>query len=307
MTGMADGAAEARRLLQALGPGGLCLSAADDRDRAATWRPVAWTLTPATRAGALARALAMLEPGEALHVRPHCRREDAPDARRVGQVCLDLDAVPVDRLRALGVEPAAVVETSPGRWQAWVRFPEPVPPEAAGRFAAGAVRALGLEPGAKGWSHAGRLPGFVNGKHGSRVRLIEASGRAADRAALDAVARQAPRPAPARWGPPRPPGTRTMTVADLPRTVEDFHRDRKYVDPRDPQQERIDLNRADMGYARYALSRGVPPEAVEAAIQAAVQADPERRRRKDRGYARRTVQNVLQKAAPPRWAPDWER
>ncbi len=66
-------------------------------------------------------------PADGLHVRPY-HPKDHPDSP-LGQCCVDLADVTPDRLSALGIEPAAVVETSPGRYQAWIRFPPPGLPE----------------------------------------------------------------------------------------------------------------------------------------------------------------------------------
>lgn len=63
--------------------------------------------------------------------------------------------------------PSALVETSPGNFQAWYFFAEPMtsmPQYAALGEAFIAKHAAGIDPGMAGFNRVGRLPGFVNGK-----------------------------------------------------------------------------------------------------------------------------------------------
>lgn len=110
----------------------------------------------------------------------------------VGLVLVD-DLRP-DRLAQMhreGFGPAAVTETSPGNYQAWVRLsdrpiPAPIATEAARELAA----RYGGDPASADYRHYGRLAGFTNRKP-ERARsdgrqpfvlLHESSGRMAERA-----------------------------------------------------------------------------------------------------------------------------
>lgn len=65
-------------------------------------------------------------------------------------------------LESKGLAPAAVLETSPGRFQAWIKLSETPMPEALRRLAMmGIVHALGGDP-AQQTSEYGRLAGFTN-------------------------------------------------------------------------------------------------------------------------------------------------
>jgi hypothetical protein len=76
----------------------------------------------------------------------------------------DLDRTSVDRLYTEGFTPSALVETSPGNFQAWLKHSQPL----AGRLATLAARLLSdrfdADPSAAGWMRYGRLPGFTNRK-----------------------------------------------------------------------------------------------------------------------------------------------
>jgi hypothetical protein len=76
----------------------------------------------------------------------------------------DLNEQKLSALSSAGYGPAAVVETSPGNFQAWLRHSQPLDKE-MGTLAA---KVLAVEFGADGsaadWRRFGRVPGFVNPK-----------------------------------------------------------------------------------------------------------------------------------------------
>jgi hypothetical protein len=76
----------------------------------------------------------------------------------------DLDPAAVDRLHTEGFTPSALVETSPGNFQAWLKHSQPL----EGGLATLAARILAdrfdADPSAAGWMRYGRLPGFTNRK-----------------------------------------------------------------------------------------------------------------------------------------------
>src|SRR5271170_3450528 len=97
----------------------------------------------------------------------------------------DLTADAVSRMKTEGYEPAVVVETSPGNFQAWLKHGRGLD-EAAGTFAAKELaRQFGGDPSSADWRHFGRLAGFTNPKPSRRLasglqpfaRLLEASGQ----------------------------------------------------------------------------------------------------------------------------------
>lgn len=76
----------------------------------------------------------------------------------------DLDQTKLARLSADGFEPCAVVETSTGNFQAWLKHVSTLP-KLLGTFAAQTLAArYGADPSAADWRRFGRLPGFTNCK-----------------------------------------------------------------------------------------------------------------------------------------------
>ena len=76
----------------------------------------------------------------------------------------DLDRAKLARLTADGFEPCAVVETSTGNYQAWLKHTT-VLPKLLGTFVAQTLAArYGADPSAADWRRFGRLPGFTNCK-----------------------------------------------------------------------------------------------------------------------------------------------
>ena len=272
---------EATRFLEALGDGPLTLSAADDSQGRANWRLVGWAYTVSTRQRALGHAREKMADTDSLHARP-CHPSGQPDSRLM-QCCVDLDAVAPDRLAALGIQPAAVVETSPDRYQAWIRFPQPGLPEAeVKRLQIAIADELGLEAGAKQARHAGRVPGYQNRKASNPdhppVRLLEASGAVADRAALTRLIERVPAE-PERAEPVRPVVRKPMPFGTTypPKTIEEFHANPKY---------KGNKNSADLGWANYAQDRmGLSMEEAAATIDAARKGE----HKKGSGYGMRTA------------------
>src|ERR1700753_671987 len=96
----------------------------------------------------------------------------------------DLTADAVRRIKMTGFTPAAVIETSPGNFQAWLKHPRQLPRELSTMAARKLAEEFGGDRGAADWRHFGRLAGFTNRKPKYMndsglfpfVRLIEAPG-----------------------------------------------------------------------------------------------------------------------------------
>jgi len=77
----------------------------------------------------------------------------------------DVPAVTVARMRAEGYTPAAVVETSPGNLQAWVRVSDtPLSTEEGTAVACDLAARYDGDMSSANWRHMGRLAGFTNQK-----------------------------------------------------------------------------------------------------------------------------------------------
>lgn len=221
-----------------------------------------------------------------------------------GFILLDLDhpaAGILARLRAQGHAPCVVVETSPGRWQAWIHVsPAPLPPAVATLAARRLAQLYQADRASADWRHLGRLAGFTNRKPERRqadglapwVKLIYArsGGLASNGAALlEAAAAEAPAradrhrplpPVPAALTPPIDSGAlRNLYQACLNRLA---IRER-YPSP--------DWSIADRWVARELLATGTAPALVTAVLRHGSpgfprsHADPE-------DYLRRTLRSA---------------
>jgi hypothetical protein len=76
----------------------------------------------------------------------------------------DLDSDSVARLAADGYEPCAVVETSLGNFQAWLKHDGVYPAPLSTFIAQVLAKRYGADPSAADWRRFGRLPGFTNCK-----------------------------------------------------------------------------------------------------------------------------------------------
>ena len=120
--------------------------------------------------------------GYDVYFRPYAGDQNA------GYLLLDLDRpLPgvLAALRAQGHEPSVVVQTSPGRMQAWIHVSsEPLPPALATRIAKHLARLYVADLASADWRHVGRLAGFTNRKPqrcqgdglSPWVKLIDARG-----------------------------------------------------------------------------------------------------------------------------------
>lgn len=93
------------------------------------------------------------------------RRKDAFKAGRA--LLIDDVGTKVDRPIVAGLQPTAIVETSPGNEQWWYALSSPVPDQDKFDQVIRAFirsRLLGNDPGQSGVTRVGRLPGYRNGK-----------------------------------------------------------------------------------------------------------------------------------------------
>jgi len=172
----------------------------------------------------------------------------------------DLSADSLKRMKEAGFEPALVVETSPGNSQAWLNHGRVLTCALSTLAAKDLARRFGGDLSSADWRHFGRLAGFTNQKPGRRlptglppfVQLRQSRGGVytvapefieqvialAERSRLRTAASAEPQ---------------THSHEELHRVVSDFHRDPRYAG---------DLHRADMAWAIYAASRGVPEHQI---------------------------------------------
>ena len=206
----------------------------------------------------------------------------------------DLKADTVVRMKVDGFAPAAVVETSPGNFQAWLKHGEVLDEVASTRAAKLLAERYGGDPGSADWRHFGRLAGFTNPKPSRRLasglqpfaRLLEANGQ---------VYRQAPvfiaevRAALAGEGAMLGSGDEGRAGEgdpELPpiKPLAGFHSDARYDG---------DLHRADLAWARHAADMGLSAREIRATIMEARDLAKKGSIKRQREYAERTAGKAM--------------
>ena len=178
----------------------------------------------------------------------------------------DLKPDAVHRMAANGFNPAVLVETSPGNFQAWLKHPKTLSKEVSTAAARALAGRFGGDRSAADWRHFGRLAGFTNRKLKYQsaegffpfVRLIAAPGltySAADRFLAHVESKLEKETL--RRDRARAPRGRQQSPGPL-RTIDQFRMNPFYG---------ADGTRIDLAYAIYALSHGRSEPEVEAALR----------------------------------------
>jgi hypothetical protein len=177
----------------------------------------------------------------------------------------DLTSQAIEQMKSEGFNPAVVVETSLGNFQAWVNHGEVLPKDLSTRAARVLSQKFRGDPSSADWRHFGRLAGFTNRKNIHRrndglspfVKLIEVTGEVYPQASaflsdLREACELARRTESQRqFLPP--------AVVNGPlRTITDFRNKPEYQG---------DGNRIDLAYAIYALSHAIDESQVRASVE----------------------------------------
>jgi RepB DNA-primase from phage plasmid len=203
----------------------------------------------------------------------------------------DLTSDRVQHMKAAGFAPALIVQTSPGNFQAWLKHPATLPKDLSTAAARELATKFEGDRGAADWRHFGRLAGFTNRKDKYQgpdglfpfVLLTEHTGVAYGtgeqfmngvRSRFEAELVE-----------------RRKAFSDLPRqvqttslkSIEAFRADTRYGG---------DGTRVDLAYAVYALSHGVNPEVVTAALRSRDLSHKGTERRQEE-YVGRTIRKAL--------------
>jgi hypothetical protein len=176
----------------------------------------------------------------------------------------DLNAAALERMKSEGFQPAIVVETSPGNFQAWLNHGRVLSRVESTAAARALAERFGGDRGAADWRHFGRLAGLTNRKPQYNlnglypfVRLVEASGHrySEQHRFLDRVLSQIE-------------VARTTSGAPTARRPGDGQaRPLKPVDSfRSNPLYGGDNTRIDLAYAVYALAHGAPETEIRNVI-----------------------------------------
>ena len=202
----------------------------------------------------------------------------------------DLTSEAIEQMKSKGFNPAVVVETSLGNFQAWVNHGEILPRELSTRAARVLCQKFRGDPSSADWRHFGRLAGFTNRKNKYRrddglspfVKLIEVTGEVYPQAnAFLSELREACELA--RRTESQRQFTPPAAVPRPLRTITDFRAKPEYQG---------DGNRIDLAYAIYALSHAVDESQVRATVESrdlSHKGNPKRQA----DYVDRTIQKAL--------------
>lgn len=207
----------------------------------------------------------------------------------------DLTTDAVLAMKEAGFNPAVIVETSPGNFQAWLKHCERISKEVSTAAARALAEKFGGDSGAADWRHFGRLAGYSNrkGKYFNAstglypfVRLIEAAGSVYPEAErfLAGVKSDLERGYAEReylrsrhFGP-----AGSVHRGDL-KSLDVFRADSRYSG---------DGTRVDLAYAVYALSHGASAQEVDTAIRSRDLSHKGNERRQNE-YVERTIKKAL--------------
>jgi hypothetical protein len=177
----------------------------------------------------------------------------------------DLKAAQIHDMRAQGFQPAVVVETSPGNFQAWLKHGQKLDKELSTYVGRQLAQRFGGDQSSADWRHFGRLAGFTNRK----PKYLQEDGTypyVRLREAKNVVYQQAPQfvaEVASRWQQEqsrRQEWLRRQPVglnSSAAKTIEEFRNDPRYAG---------DAHRADLAYAVHAVSHGVSDKEIAQAI-----------------------------------------
>jgi hypothetical protein len=205
----------------------------------------------------------------------------------------DLTADSVSAMKKAGFDPAVIVETSAGNYQAWLKHPGRLSKEVGTAAARSLAEKFGGDCGAADWRHFGRLAGFTNRKAKyfnaasglyPFVRLIEAVGEVypeADRFLAGVKSSVEQR------------DDERKRLRERANLVPVRRRDLKSIDVfRTDGRYGGDGTRIDLAYAVYALTHGSSAAEVQAAIRSRDLSHKGNERRQN-DYLDRTIRKAL--------------
>jgi len=233
--------------------------------------------------------------GNDIYIRP------AEQARHGLVLVDDLSSEDLDAMKQDGREPAAIIETSPENYQAWVKVAEEASAAHRGAIARELAREYDADRASAGSHHYGRLAGFTNrkDKHTTRagyqpwVLCRESSGKSATAGpelmqqagqVLENIERRQEK---AR----RLEGIKAGPKRSYRRDAVDDYRSemaglvKRYGD---------DLSKCDFIAAMKLASKGREPDEIAKAMAEASPAIMERKAGHEADYIRRTVQKVME-------------
>lgn len=223
----------------------------------------------------------------------------------VGLILMDdIGLGTIGRLEQDGFKPAAVIETSPSNYQAWIRVSEePIPEALATKAARILAEKYQADPNSADWRHYGRLAGFTNQKpeyiaeyskapyvlaHNcpgglaeQATALLEEAGKVLEqeKAEREKQAQEVLR-------------TLDMPIDGLPEPIAFFSTQLQAVVAKYGNE--TDYSRADWMIGKRMAMLGYPEAAIRAAISQCSPDIDNRKKGHEDDYVSRTVKNLMQ-------------
>ncbi len=208
----------------------------------------------------------------------------------------DLKIEGVSALKTAGFNPALVVQTSPGNFQAWLNHGVVLPKDLSTAIARTLAEKFGGDTGAADWRHFGRLSGFSNRKQKYRqadglfpfVRLMEANQAVYPKAAefVAEVRERLDRDRSSAEERRQKLDHRASRSNTHLKSIDDFRNNPMYSG---------DGNRIDLAFAVYAASHGLAESDIRAAIGNRDLSHKGNPRRQEE-YVERTLQKAIETA-----------
>ena len=211
----------------------------------------------------------------------------------------DVTASNIERMKSSGFQPAVVVETSPGNFQAWLNHGQRLPRDFGTTVARALAQKFEGDTKAADWRHFGRLAGFTNQKEKHRqatglfpyVGLIDASGiiyPQAETFLSDVQKRFETEQQNRRDRMAASVGTKGVT--DRFKSIEEFRRNPAYGG---------DGTRVDLAFALYAAGRGLSEGQIRSALRSRDLSHKGSERRQE-DYLDRTIRKAFNLREPSR-------
>jgi len=209
----------------------------------------------------------------------------------------------LERMKSSGLEPAAVIETSPHNYQAWVRLSkDPLTPALATDMSKGIAKRFEADPNSADWRHFGRLSGFTNRKpehttaqgRNPWVLCHESSGNQASRGDefVKTISKQI-----SNVMAQKEKETRLRSAENAPQGTDRYNPIRTYQSNLKSLTERygadMDLSRADFMICSKMAQQGFTAKQLTETLQKASPELPIRKAGHESDYCQRTVKAVF--------------
>ncbi len=221
----------------------------------------------------------------------------------------DIGIGTIDRMEADGIEPAAVIETSPMNYQAWIRVSqEPLEEKLATQIAKNLAQQYGGDSNSADWRHFGRLAGFTNRKpkhvqengkypyvlaHKCSGKIASMASKLLDKAREDLLMQNTlPKAKPKTKGSRLKANLKEVVLSsDASSDAVQFYQ--QQLDEIRKRYTDLDYSRADWRIAKKMASVGYGSDAIKQALHEASPELQDRKRGHEENYINRTVEKAM--------------